>query len=36
MKKVRVNKKYGVWYYEKETSYDLEFSIYHFWNEEKT
>ena len=36
MKKVRVNEKYGVWYYEKETSYDLEFPIYHFWNEEKT
>ena len=36
MKKVRVNKKYGVWYYEKETAYDLEFPIYHFWNEEKT
>ena len=24
MKKVRVNKEYGVWYYEKETSYDLD------------
>ena len=35
-KKVRVNKKYGTWYYEKEVSHDLEFSIYHFWNEEGT
>lgn len=36
MKKVRVNKKYGIWYYEKQTSYDLEFPIYEFWNKEKT
>jgi len=36
MKKVRVNKKYGEWYYEKETSYDLEFPIYHLWNADKT
>lgn len=36
MKKVRVNKNYGVWYYKKETSHDLEFPIYEFWNEEKT
>ena len=36
MKRVRVNKKYGIWYYEKQTSYDLEFPIYEFWNEEKT
>lgn len=35
-KKVRVNKKYGGWYYEKETAYDLEFPCYSFWNEEKT
>lgn len=36
MKKVRVNKKYGIWYYEKETADDLEFPVYRFWNEEKT
>lgn len=36
MKRVRVNKKYGIWYYEKQTSYDLEFPIYEFWNKEKT
>lgn len=35
MKKIRVNKKYGEWFYEKETSYDLEFPIYHFWNNEE-
>ena len=36
MKKVRVNKKYGIWYYEKEEpNYDLEFSLYTFWNEIK-
>lgn len=34
MKKVRINKKYGEWFYEKETSYDIEFPIYHFWNNE--
>lgn len=36
MKKVRVNKKYGIWHYEKEISYDVEFPIYSFWNEDKT
>lgn len=32
VKKVRINKKYGEWYYKKEISYDVEFPIYHFWN----
>ena len=36
MKRVRVNKTYGEWFYEKEKSYDLEYPIYHFWNKEKT
>lgn len=36
MKKVRVNKQYGEWFYEKETGYDLEQPIYHFHNKDKS
>lgn len=36
MKKVRINKKYDVWYYEKIKLNELEFPIYHFWNENKS
>ena len=36
MKKVRINKKYGEWFYKKELSYDLDFPIYVFWNKENT
>lgn len=36
MKKVKVAKKYGEWFYEKETSHDLEFPIYHVYNEDKS
>lgn len=33
MKKVRVNIKYGEWFWEKENpNHDLVFPIYHFWN----
>ena len=28
MKKVRVNKKYGNWFYEKVRDYDMEFCVY--------
>ena len=36
MKKLRVNKQYGNWYYNKIREADLEFPIYEFWNEDKT
>lgn len=28
MKKVRINKKYGAWFYEKARDYDMEFCVY--------
>lgn len=36
MKKLRVNKKYGEWYYEKEFEPDMRFPIYCVTNKEKT
>ena len=36
MKKVRISKEYGVWYYNKIVENDMEFAIYEFWNEEGT
>ena len=36
MKKVRVNEKYGVWYYNKIEESELEFAVYEFWNEDKS
>lgn len=34
MKKVRISKKYGVWFYKKIQERELEFAVYEFWNEE--
>ena len=36
MKKVRVNEKYGVWFYNKIQESELEFAVYKFWNEDKS
>lgn len=33
MKKVRISKKYGMWFYKKEQDYDMEFPIYMVWND---
>lgn len=36
MKKVKVNKKYGVQFYNKIEERELEFPIYEFWKEDKS
>lgn len=36
MKKVRVNEKYGVWFYNKIEERELEFPVYEFCNEDKS
>lgn len=36
MKKVRLNKEYGVWFYNKIEERELEFPVYEFWNENKS
>lgn len=33
MKKVKISKEYGTWFYEKEQDEDMEFAVYKFWNE---
>lgn len=34
MKQVRVAKKYGQWYYEKELDWDMEFAMYKLYDSE--
>lgn len=34
MKKVRINKKYGNWYYEKKKDCDMEFNVYNVVSED--
>lgn len=36
MNKVRINEKYGVWFYNKIEESELEFPIYEFWNEDRS